>query len=63
MASSMTCVIAAAFTDPRGYQLSQLPMPTVNEPTDVVMRVHAASVNPVDVKKAAGVLKLAVKDE
>ena len=59
----MTCVIAAAFTDPRGYQLSQLPMPTVNEPTDVVMRVHAASVNPVDVKKAAGVLKLAVKDE
>ncbi|KIW36912.1 uncharacterized protein PV06_10816 [Exophiala oligosperma] len=63
MASSMTCVIAPTFTDPWGYQLSQLPIPSITEPKDVVIRVYAASVNPIDVKKAAGALKLAVKDE
>lgn len=59
----MTCVIAPTFTDPWGYQLSQLPIPSITEPKDVVIRVYAASVNPIDVKKAAGALKLAVKDE
>ena len=63
MASSMICVTAPFYTDPLGYQLSELPRPVVTEPTDVVIRVHAASVNPIDVKKAAGILKLAVKDE
>ncbi len=59
----MTCVIAPSYTDPSGYQLAELPRPVVTEPTDVVIRVHAASINPIDVKKAAGVLKLAVHDE
>ncbi|OAL23820.1 hypothetical protein AYO22_06139 [Fonsecaea multimorphosa] len=63
MASSMICVTAPSYTDPSGYQLSELPRPTITEPTDVVIRVHAASINPVDVKKAAGILRFAVKDE
>lgn len=63
MASSMICITAPAYVDPGGYQLSELPRPVVTEPTDVVIQVHAASINPIDVKKAAGMLKLAVQDE
>jgi len=28
----------------------------------VLIKVHAAGINPIDVKKASGVLKLALKD-
>ncbi|OQV01303.1 hypothetical protein CLAIMM_06684 [Cladophialophora immunda] len=63
MGSSMLCVTVPSYTDPSGYQLSELPRPAVTEPTDVVIRVHAASINPIDVKKASGVLKFALKDE
>lgn len=59
----MISVIAPSFTDPSGYQLAQLPQPVVTEPTDVVIQVHAASINPIDVKKAAGALKIAVNEE
>ncbi|KAK2730792.1 putative alcohol dehydrogenase [Colletotrichum kahawae] len=62
MASSMLAITAPSYTDPSGYQLSTLPRPVISEPTDVLFRVHAASINPVDVKKAAGILKLAVKE-
>jgi NADPH:quinone reductase-like Zn-dependent oxidoreductase len=35
----------------------------VDADTDVVIKVHAASINPVDTKKAGGILKMAVKDK
>jgi NADPH:quinone reductase-like Zn-dependent oxidoreductase len=60
MAAKMLSVTAPGYTDPSGYELSTVPRPTVTDKTDVVIRVHAASVNPVDVKKADGVFKLAV---
>ncbi|KAK4039540.1 alcohol dehydrogenase [Parachaetomium inaequale] len=62
MAAEMLSVTAPTYTDPSRYELSMVPRPTVTEKTDVLIRVHAASVNPVDVKKAAGVFKLAVKE-
>lgn len=62
MASSMLAITAPSYVDPSGYQLSTLLRPVVSEPTDVLFRVCAASINPVDVKKAAGVFKLAVKE-
>ncbi|EHK18443.1 uncharacterized protein TRIVIDRAFT_159016 [Trichoderma virens Gv29-8] len=62
MAEEMLAVTAPAYTDPSRYELSKVPQPIVTEDTDVIIRVHAASINPVDVKKAAGVFKLAVKD-
>lgn len=58
----MFAVTAPAYTDPSHYELSKVPQPTVTEDTDVVIKIHAASINPVDVKKAAGVFKVAVKD-
>ncbi|EXF85475.1 hypothetical protein CFIO01_08983 [Colletotrichum fioriniae PJ7] len=62
MTSSMLAITAPSFCDPSAYELSTIPQPVVRGPTDVVFRVHAASINPVDVKKAAGVFKLAVKE-
>jgi len=62
MAAEMLSITAPRYTDPSGYQLSTLPQPTVTDASDVMIRVHAASVNPVDVKKAGGVFKMAVKD-
>ncbi|KAL6831856.1 GroES-like protein [Trichoderma camerunense] len=62
MAEEMFAVTAPAYTDPSRYELSRVPQPTVTEDTDVVIKIHAASINPVDVKKAAGVFKVAVRD-
>lgn len=52
--AEMTCITAPNFTDPSSYQISQLPRPAITAPTDVVIKVHAASINPIDVKLASG---------
>lgn len=63
MGSEMLSVTAPTYTDPSRYELSLLPRPTITEKTDVVIKVYAASINPVDVKKADGVFKLAVREK
>ncbi|UNI18480.1 hypothetical protein JDV02_004747 [Purpureocillium takamizusanense] len=63
MAAEMLAVTAPTYTDPSRYELSTVPRPTVTEETDVLIRVHAASINPVDVKKADGVFKIAVQEQ
>jgi NADPH:quinone reductase-like Zn-dependent oxidoreductase len=60
---TMLSITAPTYCAPLGYQLSTLPRPVVSEPTDVVIKVHAASVNPVDLKLASGMLRSAVKYE
>lgn len=52
----------SSYSKPSEYQVSDLPMPQLDAPGDVIVRVHAASINPIDVKRADGALKLAVKD-
>ncbi|KAJ5897835.1 hypothetical protein N7504_008123 [Penicillium tannophilum] len=51
-----------SYSKPSEYQLSELPIPKLSIETDVLIKVHAASINPIDVKRAGGALKLAVKD-
>jgi NADPH:quinone reductase-like Zn-dependent oxidoreductase len=58
----MLAVTAPTFTEPSGYEITQLPRPQVTDKGDVVIRVHAASVNPIDVKKASGAFKAAIKE-
>ena len=62
MASDMLAVTAPSFTDPTGYQLSNVARPSVTDANDVVIQVHAASVNPVDVKLASGMFKLVLSE-
>ncbi|RMZ92629.1 hypothetical protein DV736_g132, partial [Chaetothyriales sp. CBS 134916] len=59
----MLCITAPRYTDPSKYELSRLPVPTLSEPTEILIEVHAASINPIDVKKASGVMKLVLRDE
>ncbi|KAF6530420.1 hypothetical protein HZS61_001732 [Fusarium oxysporum f. sp. conglutinans] len=63
METGMLSITAPAYTSPSGYELSTVPKPTITEDNDVLIKVHAASINPVDVKKAAGVFKMAIKEE
>lgn len=51
-----------AYSPPSGYQCSELAQPEIGGPKDVIIKVHAASINPIDVKKADGMLKMAIKD-
>ncbi|EFE32719.1 zinc alcohol dehydrogenase, putative [Trichophyton benhamiae CBS 112371] len=51
-----------SYSAPSGYQLSELPKPVLEDSNDVIIRVHAASINPIDVKKANGMLKMAMAD-
>lgn len=50
------------YATPQNYELSELPAPTVEGPDDVVIKVYAASINPIDVKKASGASKAVLKD-
>ncbi|CAI7592493.1 unnamed protein product [Penicillium pancosmium] len=49
-------------TTPNEYELSEVPSLTIENPTDILIKVHAASINPIDVKKASGVTKAVLKD-
>lgn len=52
----------SSYSKPSEYQVSDLAKPQLDEPRDVIVRVHAASINPIDVKRADGALKLALED-
>lgn len=51
------------YSPPSGYQLSELPKLVLEDSNDVIINVHAASINPIDVKKASGILKKGINDE
>lgn len=42
------------FTKPENYGLATLPTPQITEQDEILIKVHSASVNPVDVKFANG---------
>jgi NADPH:quinone reductase-like Zn-dependent oxidoreductase len=58
----MLSITIPEYTTPSNYELSTLPAPTITSPKGLLIRVHAASINPIDVKKASGVSKLVLKD-
>jgi hypothetical protein len=63
MLSVMYSINISKYTTPENYELSKLPAPTVEGPKDIVINIHAASINPIDVKKASGLTKAVLKDE
>jgi NADPH:quinone reductase-like Zn-dependent oxidoreductase len=50
----MRSLAIPAYTTPKNYTINSIPMPTLSSPTDVLIRVSAASINPADTKVAAG---------
>jgi NADPH:quinone reductase-like Zn-dependent oxidoreductase len=59
---AMQSINISSYTDPSRYQLSELPKPELGSADDVIIKVHAASINPIDVKRTAGALKMAMRD-
>ncbi|KAL8824993.1 MAG: hypothetical protein Q9170_007975 [Blastenia crenularia] len=45
------------YSKPSEYVIGPLSKPTVSSPQDVLIKVHAASINPIDVKVASGMTK------
>ncbi|KAI0167263.1 chaperonin 10-like protein [Pestalotiopsis sp. NC0098] len=54
---SMEALAVSEYGQPSTYQKISLDTPSLAKPHDVIIRVHAASVNPIDVKFAAGMAK------
>ena len=49
-----------SYCEPAKYKLAALPAPDLSLPTDVLIKVHAACINPGDLNVAAGLTKLMV---
>ncbi|KAJ6108418.1 hypothetical protein N7523_009741 [Penicillium sp. IBT 18751x] len=58
----MLSINVSKYTTPDNYELSEVPVPKIDSPKDILIRTHAASINPIDVKKASGASKLVLKD-
>ncbi|KAA8652840.1 NADP-dependent oxidoreductase [Aspergillus tanneri] len=54
----MRAIAISSYSTPSGYELRDLPKPELRRENDVIIKVHAASVNPVDVKLASGQMKM-----
>lgn len=52
--SSMLALALTKYCKPADDALATLPTPKITNPTEVLIKVHAASINPVDVKMASG---------
>lgn len=59
----MLAITVPNFIYPSVYTLSEVDVPSVKEPTDILIRVHGASVNPINVKKADGKSNFAIAEE
>ncbi len=46
------------YSTPDKYEIIDLPTPAIASPDHVQIKVHAASINPVDVKLASGMAKM-----
>ncbi|KAG9236464.1 chaperonin 10-like protein [Amylocarpus encephaloides] len=55
---TMRAVALSKYCEPSEYELATLPVPGISEPDEVLIKVKAASVNPIDVKLASKIGKL-----
>ena len=51
---TMRAVALAKFGKAKDYDLATLPTPVIRKADEMLIKVHAASVNPIDVKMASG---------
>lgn len=50
----MHALVTAEYGPPQGYKVAVFPKPEILRPDDILIKVHAASINPIDVNLAAG---------
>lgn len=56
--TEMLSLTALRYTTPSNFTLSHLPIPTLSSPTDVLIKVHATNINPGEIRRATGQLKV-----
>jgi len=59
--TSMRAIALSKYCKPSEYNLASVPVPKIAKPDEVLIKVSAASVNPVDVKLGSGVGKMMEK--
>lgn len=57
----MRALAIPTYGKPSSYGVATIPTPQITQPDEVLIKVHAASVNPIDIKVAEGALKFAHK--
>ncbi len=55
---TMRSVAINSYSEPAKFELVNLPVPSISSPTDVLITVHAASINPGDLTLASGMTRL-----
>lgn len=50
---TMRAIALTKYCKPTEYQLATLPVPTISKPDELLIKVKAAAVNPIDVKMAS----------
>ncbi|KFZ01683.1 hypothetical protein V501_09862, partial [Pseudogymnoascus sp. VKM F-4519 (FW-2642)] len=58
---TMRALAIPSFGKPSTYGLANVPTPQITQPDEVLIKIHAAGVNPIDTKVAEGALKMAHK--
>ena len=58
----MRALAITAYTTPNKYIIADLPVPALESSDTVLIKVHAASINPIDVKRAVGMMKMMKSD-
>jgi len=56
----MRSLAVQSYCRPDKYEISTIPTPKITLPNHVLVKVHAASINPNDMEMAAGMAKLIV---
>ena len=59
----LAVILPTTYAQPASYQLGEVEYPVLTTAKEVIIKAHAASVNPIDVKKANGALKFAVEEQ
>lgn len=57
---TMRSLCTRKFGTPSQWEIAELPTPKITKSDDVIVKVHAASINPTDIGGAAGYYRLAV---
>lgn len=56
--TAMTALALSKYSKPSEYNIATLPVPEISKPDELLVKVHAAAVNPIDVKLASGLGKM-----
>jgi NADPH:quinone reductase-like Zn-dependent oxidoreductase len=58
----MRALAITAYGKPSTYGIATVPSPKITQPDEVLIKVHAASINPIDITLAGGALRMVIKD-